>query len=86
MIKALEEESKTHHILFLDKNFPPNAIGKLFTDIKAKARRVIKIAVAPEIKEKLEQFPFSIPSIVQCLHWLINRADHYTLNNEDPLL
>lgn len=88
-IKALDQKLKeprsTHHIIFMDKNHPPNALPKIFSTIKSRAKcRVIKLAQVPRCKG-YDQYPFSLNCIAQCLHRLIKRDDHYTLDNEDPL-
>ena len=46
-------------------------------------QKVLKIALAPKIKNLIEGNPFSVECIVECLHWLSHWHEHLTLASDN---
>jgi len=77
----------------IDKNHPTNAIGKsidtLNNSIKKISKDILvkKIALIPQIKNKLENYPFNYEFLLQCCIRCLLRESHETLSNKtDNLL
>jgi hypothetical protein len=78
-------------IIYLDKNHPPNTIGKTideinsyYDSIKNKNVKFVKLALIPEILNSYNEYPFSLTYLVQCYIRCLTRDTHETLKNEDP--
>ncbi|CAG9316057.1 unnamed protein product [Blepharisma stoltei] len=93
--KSLSREMKTKskcHVLFLDKNFPPNSIPGTFAEITKNALKTSQIriiALVPECgtpfvinddkRHRSFTYELSLPFLIQCLVRARNRVDHETL-------
>lgn len=88
--RSLEKDSD-HHVLFIDKNHPPNAIKgtlELLSKFCPYRRKLRIAALIPECKDKIvisgynnyvSEYPFSYEFLTQCLLRVKDRDGHETL-------
>lgn len=83
-------QQKTH-IIFLDKNHPPNIIDETIESFqkpkyKTKYRMrtvVLKPSCATEFHMKTTTFPFSLTFLLTCIRRAVDRHEHETLKGTD---
>lgn len=86
LIKTINASANLLHILFVDKNHPPNGFEKAVTLLKIDLKKTIDlkiIAIAPKIVNPLKighnEYPFSLNFLFTCLARSLARKDHETL-------
>lgn len=64
----IESTSSKKHVLYLDKNHPPNIITKTIETItkftSTTSTRILKLALIPDILQPYQEYPFSLPFLV----------------------
>ena len=91
-VEVCKDGSKRYHVIFLDKNHPPNAISRALDDIDAGvgngggACQIRRLYFVPKLNEanQFGSYPFSVNFLSQVLSWGQNRKDHETLNADNP--
>lgn len=90
--QLIRESEKSHscvHIIFIDKNHPPNGLDKTVGMIKQHLPVGCvskKLYLIPKIYAPIKDYPFSAQFFLQCYYRLQKRDEHETLSNENPLL
>jgi len=90
VIEDIEYNTSTEkHILFIDKNHPPEAWRPTFMSIRPKTAKILvkRIALIPETIEpfnfhasgRMYSFPFSLSLLLQCLFEVQTRGEHENL-------
>ena len=78
-------EAKSRHVIFLDKNHPPNAIDQTVEAARSHSpdTEVRVVGLIPNSQEPLaigrDEYPFSLSFLVQCLMRVKDREQHETL-------
>ena len=80
------QKLKQNGILFVDKNIVPNNIDKTITTIKRACKTCQVVGLIPIVGKRLENYPFSLNSIIQCLLRIMKRDSNYVLNSESEFL
>jgi hypothetical protein len=87
---ADKPSNKPVHVIFVDKNHPPNALDKTIKSVKEKAPQGSKVRclyMVPRILQKpVPGYPFSASFFMQCFYRIMKRDEHETLSNSDPVL
>ena len=91
LMKSINSSNENLHVLFVDKNHPPNGgIEKAIKLLKDNVKKGIDlkvIAIAPKCVNPLKinhnEFPFSLNFLITCLKRSCDRKDHDTLQGDD---
>ena len=91
LIKECNSKNTKHvHVIFLDKNHPPNAFPKVTTEMidqnKPSGVHLTKIHLIPEIHNPIPGYPLSTSFFFQCYLRCKRREGHETIDNSDPFL
>lgn len=89
MIKESDKPSSSVHVIFIDKNHPPNGLDKTVSMINQNLPRDCvskKLYLIPKIYSPIKDYPFSTQFFLQCYYRLQKRVEHETLSNENPIL
>lgn len=91
IVRATEKAKEKTHVVFLDKNHPPNGIQKAVNTVKSECPRNCRLflhALVPKCEIPFSNckrkvfYPFSLEFLLTCLHRIQNRTNHQNLQGK----
>lgn len=91
-LQQLQEQKPEKTLLYLDKNHTPTILDTTFEHLykasqgmKLRTVALIPALIGKPITLKGHQYPFSWELVLACLSRCLNRENHETLDQEDPV-